>query len=449
MLQDFFYDGQVRRFISQFIRIVSNLQVEFGANRNGVIALQRVPVYYGDSSRQVASILKNNSESTLNAVPAMSVYVGGLQYDRDRVQDPFLVDKVRLRERLFDPETGEDTHQQGDLVSVDRVMPVPYKLTLKLDIWTSNTEQKLQLLEQLMIMFNPAMEIQNSDNVVDWGSLSVVFLTDMMWSSRTVPVGTEEPIDVATMTFEIPIWISAPVAVKQYGAIKNIITSLYGADGGVNQAIFDEASLLARVSTTPLNYNVLFKDNQLFLFNAENKTDTYDSWPAFVDIYGKLQNGVSQIKLLTPLNNTIVGTVSFHPTDTKILIVSLFQDTLPRNTQRPINAIIDPYHVNVDDVLLNPAVGTRYLLTQRVGKHSNSQGALGWRGVDDQDLVANAQDIIEYNGSHWAVVFDSKRITTTEYVSNLTTGMQYCYHKGEWLKSIEGIYRGGRWTLTI
>ena len=61
MLQDFFYDGQIRRFISQFMRIVSNLQVEFGANQTGAKALQRVPVYYGDASRQVASILKNNS----------------------------------------------------------------------------------------------------------------------------------------------------------------------------------------------------------------------------------------------------------------------------------------------------------------------------------------------------------------------------------------------------
>jgi len=449
MLQDFFYDGQVRRFISQFIRIVSNLQVEFGANRNGVIALQRVPVYYGDSSRQVASILKNNSESTLNAVPAMSVYVGALQYDRERVQDPFLVDKVRIRERLFDPDTGEDTHTQGDLVSVDRVMPVPYKLTLKLDIWSSNTEQKLQILEQLMIMFNPAMEIQNSDNVVDWGSLSVVFLTDVNWSSRTVPVGTEEPIDVATMTFELPIWISAPVAVKKYGAIKNVITSLYGADGGVNSAIFDEASLLARISITPLNYNVVLRDNQLFLYNAQNKIDTYDSWPAFIDIYGKLNNGISQIKLLTPLGNTIVGTVSFHPTDNKILIVSLFQDTLPRNTQQPINAIIDPYHVNVDDLLLSPAAGTRYLITEPIGKFNNAEGPVGWRGSDNRDLVANAQDIIEFNGTNWIVVFDSLRVTTTEYVSNLTTGMQFCFTNGEWVKSIDGLYQGGRWTLTI
>lgn len=120
MYRDFFYDGQVRRFITQFMRMISNIQVEFGVNRDGVKALQRVPVYYGDSSRQVASILKNNSESMLSAVPAIAVYVGSLQYDRERVQDPFMISKVRIRERLYDPATGEYLQQQGDLVTVDR-----------------------------------------------------------------------------------------------------------------------------------------------------------------------------------------------------------------------------------------------------------------------------------------------------------------------------------------
>ncbi len=145
-LQSFFYDQQIRRYIIQFIRMVSNFQVEFGRDRNSVIALQRVPVIYGDSSRQVASIIQQNSENVLNAVPAMAVYVSGLTYDRERLQNPTYVGKLNLRERYFDPATGQMSTTQGDVFTVERLMPVPYKLTLNLDIWTSNTEQKLQLL---------------------------------------------------------------------------------------------------------------------------------------------------------------------------------------------------------------------------------------------------------------------------------------------------------------
>jgi hypothetical protein len=292
MARDFFYDGQVRRFITQFMRMISNIQVEFGRDRNNVIALQRVPVYYGDSSRQVAAILKNNSENTLSAVPAMAVYVSGLTYDRERVQDPSMVSSVRLRERKYDPATGEYTNQQGDIVTVDRPMPVPYKLTLKTDIWTSNTEQKLQLLEQLMVLFNPSMEIQSSDNYVDWTSLTVVTLTDVSWSSRSVPIGAEEPIDIATMTFEIPIWISAPAAVKKYGAIERMITNIFdsagsggssgvvGSDGFARQGssgsgstpgstayqnymndIMDANKQMSRTAFRPMHYKVLYTGN--------------------------------------------------------------------------------------------------------------------------------------------------------------------------------------------
>ena len=55
---NFFYSGQIRKFIGQFIRMVSNLEVEFGKDRNGIVSLQRVPVIYGDQNRQAAQIVK-------------------------------------------------------------------------------------------------------------------------------------------------------------------------------------------------------------------------------------------------------------------------------------------------------------------------------------------------------------------------------------------------------
>ena len=129
MAQAFFYDGQIRRFLTQFIRMVSNFQVEFGKDRNNLTVLQRVPVYYGDASRQAAMILRGNSESSLNAVPAMAVYISGLQYDQSRMQEPFFVSKLNLRQKSYDPNTGEYGTTQDSAYTVERLMPVPYKLT--------------------------------------------------------------------------------------------------------------------------------------------------------------------------------------------------------------------------------------------------------------------------------------------------------------------------------
>lgn len=495
-MRGFFYDGQVRRFITQFMRMISNIQVEFGLDRNNVIALQRVPVYYGDSSRQVASILKNNSENTLSAVPAMAVYISGLAYDRDRVQDPSMVSSVRLRERKYDPATGEYTNQQGDLVTVDRPMPVPYKLTLKTDIWTSNTEQKLQLLEQLIILFNPSMEIQSSDNYVDWTSLTVVTLTDTTWSSRSVPVGSEEPIDIATMTFEIPIWISAPAAVKKYGAIEKMITNMYdsagsggsggtvGSDGFTRSGssgngsrpgstayenymndIMDANKQMARTSFRPMHYKVLYTGNTLVLLKREDldrsktsigniqsgsvKIGSPDTWTSLLDTFGEVKNGISTIKLLTATGSEIVGTFAVHPGDPTQVLYTPFVDTLPANTLDPVDAIIDPLNVTVNSALLNPDTGTRYLILDNIGSYDNVEPSVVWRGPNNQNFVAQANDIIEYNGSGWTVSFNSATVNSIEYVTNLTTTIQYRWQAGEWAKSVEGVYDETEWTIIL
>ena len=85
----------------------------------------------------------------------------------------------------------------------------------------------MQIIEQIAILFNPSLEIQSTDNYIDWTSLSLIQLTDVTWSSRTVPLGAEEPIDVATLTFEIPIWISPPAKIKRLGVIQKIINSIF------------------------------------------------------------------------------------------------------------------------------------------------------------------------------------------------------------------------------
>jgi len=62
-LQEFFYDDQIRRFLLQFTRIFSNFQVEYGRSDTGAATLVRVPVRYGDASRQAAAIMSENSLS--------------------------------------------------------------------------------------------------------------------------------------------------------------------------------------------------------------------------------------------------------------------------------------------------------------------------------------------------------------------------------------------------
>jgi len=453
----FFYDGQVRRFLMQFIRAVSGFQVEFGKDPNGQSVLKMVPVIYGDGSRQVAQIIRGNSENTMPCVPAIAVYISGLEYDRQRVQEPYHISKVHLRERKYNDISEEWEGRQGDAYTVERLMPVPYKLSMKLDMWTSNTDQKLQLWEQMAVLFNPALEIQSTDNYIDWTSLSAIFMDTTNWTSRSVPVGTEDQIDVATWSFTLPIWISPPARVKKLGIIHKIITNIYDETGALSEDI--DITEIGRSVITPLGYKVLYLGNTLKLVKAIETVDSQgrlvvhlpnDPWNRLIEMYGTLKPGITQIRLLLPDNITeIIGTVAYHPTDENLLLFTPFVDTLPANNIPAVNAIVDPQSVSYDTIR-NATVGTRFLLTNNVGANENLEGAEAWH-FNGHDLVANANDIVEFNGANWEVSFDSVAATEVKYVTNITTGTQYKWTPDDqaWTKSFEGLFDPGTWSLIL
>ena len=457
MAQQFFYDNQIRRFLTQFIRLVSGFQVEFGQGANGQRVLQQVPVIYGDQSRQAAQILKQNSENLLSSVPAIAVYISALDYDRERMQDPTYISKISVRKREYDPTTGNYLAGPGDAYTVERMMPVPYKLALKMDIWTTNTEQKLQLWEQISTLFNPSVEIQNTDNFIDWGSLTVVELKSTIWDSRSVPSGTDESISIATLQFELPIWLSSPAKVKRLGVVTKVIANMYDANGNLTEDIFTDADLLARRATTFRNYNLIYIGNQLKLVKSTDTVETnihvgsVDSWAQLMAEYGQIRNGVSQVRLRHADGiSEVVGTVAQHPADESILLYDPNIDTLPVNTITAITAIIDPESVDVASLqLLTPTLGTRYLITKAIGSYNNSESAVAW-GTNPW-FVADANDIIEYTSSGWTVSFHSQRADRYIFVTNLTTSIQYKfdYENNEWVKSVEGLYLADNWSIVI
>jgi hypothetical protein len=462
-MQQFFYDEQIRRFLLQFTRIFSNFQVEYGKDAEGTAALLRVPIRYGDASRQAQTVLQNNSASTLPSTPLMTFYITELEYARDRVQEPYFVDKQNVRQRYYDQETETYETTQGNAFTVERLMPVPFNLTIRLDLWTSNTNQKLQILEQILTLFNPALEIQSTDNYLDWTSLSVCELESVTWTSRSIPMGTEDPIDIASLTFTLPIWISPPAKVKKLGVVQKIIASMYDAQGDAVEAITNSDLLLGtRQKFTPYNYQVLLIGNQLQVLqpsavvegegtiNPDQSPPSNLMWHAVVNMFGDLQNGISQVRLDNPFDETIiVGTVAYHPSDDRFLLFTVDEDTIPQNTLTPVNAIIDPQRNGPGAGLPAAADGQRYLLVGDTGAADYNSGAEAWTGVNGEILYATANDIIEYDGEKWNIAFLHTNFSDVQYVTNLTTGIQYRWAQGQWLKSYQGLYPAGSWSLVL
>ena len=464
----YFFDGQIRRFLLQFARIFSNFQVEYGRNEEGKNdTLVRVPVRYGDSSRQAQTIIQQNSANELPSTPLMTFYITDLKYNRAMIQEPNFVSTIQVRQRTYDSMTDSYETTQGNAFSIDRAMPVPFELTLNLDLWTSNTNQKMQLLEQILVLFNPSLEIQSTDNYIDWTSLSTLYLDDSTWSSRSIPVGTENPIDIATLRFKLPIWISSPAKVKKLGVVERIVASIYNANGDASLAITDNDLLMGtRQAFTPFNYQVLLINNTLQVLREPEVVDQSNAslappdspdsnlmWSAVVGMYGTLRPGISYISLEQPDGTEVIGTVTFDPTDDRFLLFNTNIDTVPSNTLSAVDAVINPLLSGPGAGLPEAAEGTRYLLTESTGNWADSTvtaNPVAWTGAAGQPMVANANDIVEFNGSQWTVAFDSTSSPNNDqYVTNITTELQYRWTGSAWVKSYQGLYKGGLWTLVL
>lgn len=463
-MQQFFYDAQIRRFLLQFTRMFSNFSIEYGRANSDDATLIRVPVRYGDATRNAQTIMQENSANSMPATPLITFYIGTLDYDRQRLQDPTFVSTTNVRQRYYDEGTETYETGQGNAFTIQRLMPVPYKMTLNVDIWTSNTNQKFQLFEQICTLFNPSLEIQSSDSFLDWTSLSTVELTSVTWSSRTIPQGTENPIDIMTMKFDLPIWISSPAMVKKLGVVEKIIMSVYDANGDAAEAIQNSDLLLGtRQKFTPFNYQVLLVGNKLQALkysavidepNASVKAPTNppskEFWPAILGMYGGFRPGISQVRLDNQWgqDTEIIGYVSVDPTDERFLIFDVDIDTIPQSTLPPITAIIDPQISGPGTGLPVAAPGQRYLILNNIGNYELSYPTEAWG-----DCVAYANDIIEYNGSNWYVSYDAQTGTNYQYVTNITTSIQYLWTGTEsgnkWVKSYEGLYPAGEWSIVL
>ena len=575
----YFYDGQIRRYLTQIIRAFSNFSYKDGDGD-----LKQVPVTYGDLTRQVANIIRENSENKMPSAPRMAVYITSMQMDRARLSDSSFVSKINIKERDFNQETQQYINTQGTGYTVERLHPTPYTLSVNVDVWSTNTDQKLQILEQIFMLFNPDLEFQTNDNYVDWTSLSVLQLENINFSSRSIPVGTESDIDIATLSFIAPVYISPPTKVKKLGVITEIINSVLNFDAGTielegfnpdtgdttkagtgtvvlpdgtivtqqpatpPEAVVDENGQITSkplkpedtratvIKTSPdgnlnvanvntasyRNFDIVVEGNIVKLGKNAARIGEINWYNVIeAEAPAKYQPGISQIRLkraelLTP----IVATFEINGNDTQEIVATFDIDTKPNDTviegytdRGTIDYIINPRNFNPNVVKAN---GIRLLMLQPIGGaieriytvvgsttrietgvdaddvrdydvyvnntrvtdastqetidgslvirltdaprpgnevryvlYINEDGADAWKSTAGRDFIADTNDIVEWDGSQWNIIFDASENSDTTYITNLNTQQQFYYNGYYWQFAVDGLYPRGTWDLII
>jgi len=205
MINHYFYDQQIRKYLLQFCYIFAGLNVRTGKGECAEEEFITVPIRIGSKDRVVAAIEAGNTQNKPISLPMMAAQMTAISMAPQLRKGVGVVDR-----RAFLPEGGA---WPNDIKTVTRVMPIPYMMSLELALYASNTDQLHQILEQLLVLFDPTLQLQKTDAAFDWTKITSVELTGIN-NEENYPPGGDRRVIVWTLNFDMPIWLSMPVDVR-------------------------------------------------------------------------------------------------------------------------------------------------------------------------------------------------------------------------------------------
>jgi hypothetical protein len=231
-LETYFYDGQIKNRITQFAAVFSGLQVSVGKNDfNSTSNLITVPVRYGNADRVVNAILAENAQKPIS-LPLISFYVSGIEQAPEMRKG---VDQYKRKTVL--PSGG--SFPDG-LKVVETMMPIPYMMTVELNTYASNEDQNFQMLEQILMLFNPNIILQTSDDLYDWNKIFSVELLSIN-NQTNYPSNQDARIIQNSLTFAVRLYLSPPANIKNnyIKEIKLRLAAITASDGPTTEVVKD------------------------------------------------------------------------------------------------------------------------------------------------------------------------------------------------------------------
>ena len=219
---EYYYNGQIRSYFVQFCTIFGGMQVMVGKNENNEPRLIPIPIVMAQKERVAAAIKAENTQNKMIRLPMFSAHIADIQFARDRQKGV-----GTTRRSTFMPSGGVFP---TDVSVVEHRMPVPYDLIFELNVYASNQDQMMQILEQIMMIFDPILQVQTSDDYFDWTKITTVELTNIQ-PNDNYPIGIDRRILERTLTFTIPAYVSCP-AIQHQKYVADIIMRLGAVSTG-------------------------------------------------------------------------------------------------------------------------------------------------------------------------------------------------------------------------
>jgi hypothetical protein len=225
----YWYDQQFVKTLIEFMAIFEGMQVKIGKNNlNSQTNLIYVPIRRGNADRVVNNILAKGSPNSMPRLPVFAAEIVQIEKAPNRQKG-----REHINRETYLPVGGQFP---DDITNVYKKTPTPYIVHFDLSLLTSNDEQKFQIMEQILTVFDPDIQIQTSDNVFEWNKITSLILDDIQMDQE-YPLNNAQKIISTTFQFSTVIYLQVPISYK-HNFIESIKLKL--SNLGSSQDIFEQ-----------------------------------------------------------------------------------------------------------------------------------------------------------------------------------------------------------------
>jgi len=244
VLDDYHYSAQLRAYIVQFAAVFAGIKVMIPERKGIPEHLIHVPIKNASMDRVVGAIKSENTQNKPIRLPIMS-----FQFVNADIADDLRKGIGVVRRNTYMPTGGKFP---DDIKVVEQRQPIPYRALFELSVWASNQDQHYQIMEQILTLFDPLLQIQTTDDIFDWTKITTMHLTDVRFE-ESLPSGSDRRMIQSRLAFSMPIYLSVPAVVHN-----NYIKEIYIRLGAVDTASQTSYEIISDLDSQGIEYEKVF-----------------------------------------------------------------------------------------------------------------------------------------------------------------------------------------------
>ena len=265
-----FYHEAIKRAVSVFGTMFNEVDIQRENSSGNTTQNVRVPLSYGPKQKfiarldQAADLMDNTKSRVAMTLPRMAFDITGLNYDAER--------KLGKLKQYKLQDASDNTLLRTQFA------PVPYNIQFGLYILSKNTEDALQIVEQILPFFTPDFTVTMTTVPGTNEKRDVpIILTDVSYADEYEGDFQTRRVITWTLNFEMKTYLYGSIASQEI--IRDVRARTYISDDGqvdVNAGRTSEVKIVPNPTnvspeTSPLNITetINFFDGNDFDYNTD------------------------------------------------------------------------------------------------------------------------------------------------------------------------------------